>query len=164
MLIVETSTHVQTFEKHTKTVLCVSSDDLHKRAWFSIEGLADVSESATGVLAGTPLADLVFVCAFSRVLVRLRIRLQEAGLWDSTDIYQECVFCGLEMGSEPIRQHDAEYVDDLVFPLMSEANMLIAKVQVAFGIVVNVFAAFGFVVNLMPGKSEVMFVLRGPAA
>ena len=61
--------------------------DFHENTWISSEGLARVVRCSSGSLAGTPLADLVFVSAFRRVTRRLQMRMQEEGYdwWADAD-------------------------------------------------------------------------------
>ena len=55
--------------------------ELHTGTWASTEGLAGVLQFQSGTLAGTPIADLVFIVAFARVLRKVRMNLKEVGLF-----------------------------------------------------------------------------------
>ena len=113
--------------------------DLHERAWFSIEGLPNVSESSTGSLAGTPLADIIFVCAFRRVLVRMRHELMLPGVWDIIHIDTCCDIFGIDPSETPI-----QHMDGLFVPVMSEAESLLDEAAKAMTVIVRTFALYGF--------------------
>lgn len=66
----------QGVEGHLDTFLA----RLHSSSWFTLEGLSGATDSKSGTLAGTSLADLVFTRVITRILTKIRDLLQQAGL------------------------------------------------------------------------------------
>ena len=52
----------------------------HETSWFTIDGLDRLSVFCKGVLAGTSVADIIFILAIAKVIAKVEDRLKEAEL------------------------------------------------------------------------------------
>ena len=52
----------------------------HALTWFTVEGLKGATRFVKGTAAGTPLADLMFVCAMAKLLTKLEACLSSSDL------------------------------------------------------------------------------------
>ena len=112
-------------------------------SWVSQEYIPNVLEVTKGSCAGTPLADLVYSMAMSRVLTYLRSSLTSQDIASSISI-----------GGVSHDVVDVSFVDDVAIPVFAPAAGLVDKagriVQCAF----HVFLLYGMTLNFKPNKSE----------
>ena len=124
---------------------------MYQYTWASIEGVGSILHTKSGSAAGTPLADIVYVAAMSKVMVRLRDVMCSRGLRS---------YYLLEGVSYPL--DEVGYVDDSAFPILSPADKLVDKtINVAVS-ACEVFCMFGMELNWKPGKSEALPIWSGP--
>ena len=89
---------------------------VYGNSWFSTEGLCNAVKTNRGSGAGTPLADIIFALAMSRILSLLRDQL-EAGSFSAS------------LGNGRHRSipfYDISYHDDLVIPCVAPAPELVS--------------------------------------
>ena len=117
----------------------------------------------TGSKPGIPLADLLFIIAFTRANNVIRADLTSLGLINKLSWSGE-----REIGVQQPRNDattlmcDTSYADDYMLGmLIQDCNTAIQASSVTFSIVYRHYSAFGFVVNLKKGKSAALFALRG---
>ena len=96
--------------------LCLASS-FYNNFWFSTQGLVNVVRTQRGSGAGTPLADIIFGLAMARVIYVLREEVSENG-------YQ----ASLGKGDKEVVFKDLSYHDDLVIPVVDQAERLVDKV------------------------------------
>ena len=84
-----------------------------------------------GSMAGTPLADLAFTVAISRVFGTLRKRLSDAGLESSIEIN----------GRAHVLEH-VSFVDDGAIPVTAKAEAVVEKNCAIASEALNVFSRF----------------------
>ena len=117
--------------------------ELHTHSWFSTEGLPAVVECASGALAGTPLADIVFIAAFNRVVLHMHVLLRAAGLqWEVVADDVEAFLGVPDLGPARCTADHVDYVDDMLVPIAGPASDLMDKVRTASGIIHMSFARF----------------------
>ena len=89
-------------------------------------------------LAGTPIADVIFIIAFARVLRRARASLHAAGLCYSVEADGAAEYFGVAFDDgAPTQLGDSDYMDDRVFPVFAAAPELAARVSDATVIIVE---------------------------
>ena len=74
--------------------------DAHSNTWFSTEYLPNVVHTQSGVLAGTPLADLIFGAIMCRILARVRIQLRGLNLIPDIHHLASENLCEVPQGSD----------------------------------------------------------------
>ena len=62
------------------TVSLALASCMYQYTWASTEGLSSIMRTKSGSSAGTPLADLVYVIAISKVMFKLREKLEHQEL------------------------------------------------------------------------------------
>ena len=72
--------------------------ETHRASWFTIDGVHRLASFVAGTLAGTSLADLIFIVAISRVITKLEERLRELELAHFMPTDESCNYFGLEWG------------------------------------------------------------------
>ena len=122
----------------------------YSNTWVSQEGIPNVLVTIIGSMAGTPLADLVFTLAISRVLGTLRRTLQNDGLLSTL-----CV------NGYVHTWQDVSFVDDTSIPVTGSLEGIIAKTTSAARVAYNVFACYKMPLNFEPGESEAIVHLAG---
>ena len=101
---------------HANTVSLALATCMYQYTWASTEGVPHVMHTSTGSSAGTPLADLMYVIAMSKVMYKLRESLSEEGLVSQIDI------------NEKMHElYEVGYVDDSAIPVFSNASQLVSK-------------------------------------
>ena len=118
--------------------------------WNSHEYIPNITCTTAGSAAGTPLADLLYSIAMSRVLVTLRKALKAEGL----DFY-------LNIGGQQFSLEDVSFVDDMALPIVSTAENLIEHVSQVCALIHLTFQVFGMVLNYAPGKSAAVLHVCG---
>jgi len=126
---------------------------MYQYTWASSEGLSGVIHTRTGSCAGTPVADLMYVVAISKVIFKLRKRLEADELNSSIEVAG--VTCDLL---------DVGYVDDTAIPIVASCAELVNKTTMIAKTACAVFASFFMQLNFNPGKSEAMATWRGKGA
>ena len=122
-------------------------------SWVSQEHIPNILNCTKGSGAGTPLADLVYGMAMSRVLVSLRKCIVDQNI-NST----------MNVGSTIHHMVDVSFVDDVAIPVSAPANMLVQKTSMVVRCVCDVFHVYGMTLNFKPGKSEGIIGFFGPGA
>ena len=136
--------------------------EAHRMSWTSTEYLEGVLVSAIGVLAGTPLADLLFSVKMALLIKDIRKQLEQIGLLFnfSRASHLFCDFISRPDFNE-FDFHDVSYMDDVVFALLVLADVLMAAVEDALKIIDTTFRKFGFEVNYGKGKTELVIRFNG---
>ena len=145
---------------------------LHRFSWFSIEGLAGITTVNQGSAAGTPLADLVYSIAMSRILHELQLRLHDLQLVKCVDTagFQEVFgYSKTNFGDWDVSEsgygfsylEQVSYVDDVVIPLFAAAVDIFSNLQIVVETAVSVFWRFGLKLNALPGKTAAIVALHG---
>ena len=131
---------------------------IHRCSWFAVEGVLGCYQSHRGVLAGTSLGDLVFLLAFSRVLLAVETRLKDAGVLFELP----CVTVAKRLRIvEPQRGEQTgsttltpvAYVDDVAQPLIGTDSDIVPMVRKSIAIYHETFAKFLLTINYAPGKT-----------
>ena len=89
---------------------------MYEFTWGSTEHLASVLKTMTGSGAGTPLADIMYVSAMSKVIVRLRTNLK------AMDLQTEMKIDGVDTVL-----HEVGYIDDTALSIAAPAKLLVQK-------------------------------------
>jgi len=129
------------------------AEQLFTNSWVTQEHIPNVVNITKGSSAGTPLADLVYSMALSRVLDVFRNTLEREGLTSS--------YC------LPGTKHDivdVSFVDDVGIPCIGTASEIVAKIGRVASCAFNVFQTFGMKLNFKPGKSEAIIGFFGTGA
>ena len=134
----------------------------------TFEGVAGRTRMARGTGAGNPLADLMFLLAFMKVIQRLRKALTDAGLVVTFDVNGARSFLGLFPGdaAEPdidrVALRDVSFADDLAFIIAALAKDMAAALVKAGEIIWRVYEECGFRVNFGVAKTAAMVKWCGP--
>ena len=139
----------------------------HQSSWFAMDGVPGVSCTKSGALAGSTLGDLIFLLAFSRVMLKIRSAITHAGLSTSVtfpdgaaNIYSACGgTC-----NDSLLIGDAEYIDDVAQPLIASSSAIVAVAAQAASIYMTHFRRHLLSMNCRPGKSEVLIRFAGNGA
>ena len=138
---------------------------IHRCSWYAVEGVPGCHESHQGALAGTSLADVIFLLAFSRVLHAVEMNLSLAGVLFELPQPLVAEEMGLCSGQVKCRHlTPVAYVDDVAQPLLAKARDIIATVQRAMAVYHKVLSKYLLTINYSPGKTEVAFSCRGDGA
>ena len=148
---------------------------LHRSSWFSIEGLAGMTSVNQGSAAGTPLADLVYSIAMSRILSVLQLRLHDLQLVHRVDTagfqelfgYSKTNYGDWDISESGYGLSDLEqvsYVDDVVIPIFAGAVDIFSNLQIVVETAVSVFWRFGLKLNALPGKTAATVAIHGKGA
>ncbi len=128
------------------------AQEWYTNTWTSQEFLPNVTYTTAGSAAGTPLADLMYSLAMSRVSKTMRWSLRNEGL--ETCLHKP------DTGAEfPLA--DVSFVDDMALPIVCTAAMLVDHIANVCGIVYLTFLMFGMELNFLPGKSAVVLCFQG---
>eukprot|EP00973_Karenia_brevis_P095093 12425651-Karenia_brevis.AAC.1 len=100
----------------------------HAFTWSTTEGLTGCMWTKAGVLAGTPLADIIFILAMTRVLQRWREALVAEDLVTEIELKESTIHVrGFD--KQTVTLTDASYIDDVVVPIFASADNLVGKIQ-----------------------------------
>ena len=136
----------------------------HHSTWFTVQGSGSRFQFRRGVLPGDPNGDLVFAFLAGKMLQRIHDAFAAEGL------LLECPAAagdawwpgaGGDMDDMPA---DASFVDDAAFFLAGSAERITDMISKAVRIVDEVMDSFMLDVNFLPGKTEVLVDIRGPAS
>ena len=117
----------------------------------------------TGSKPGIPLADLLFIVAFTRANNVIRADLLNLGLinklpWSGNRTLGQ----KQPINDSSSRLCDTSYADDFLLGMLIFDNFTaIQKCRVTFSVIHRHYSAFGFVVNMKKGKSAALFSFRG---
>ena len=130
----------------------------HTGTWFSIDGISCVSAFLSGTLAGTSLADIIFIVSIAVVCQTCERGLVEAEIPVPLDGISAAAYYGLDGDILPIRPTvtNVMWVDDLAVPIVAHADSLLRKSRAAFIVIWNSFLKFGLKLNLFPGKTALL--------
>ena len=147
-------------DEHTLALIRES----HKVSWFTIDGICRLSKFVSGTLAGTSLADLVFIIAISRVVSRVEMRLKELNLVTQVATGGACTYFGLNADEAPISTFllNPLYVDDYALTLYGRADSLLQKGAVAMRVMWQSFLEFKLQLIMEAGKTALLPFLHGP--
>ena len=120
-------------------------------SWFSQEHIPNVVNITKGSSAGTPMADLIYSMAMSRVLKCLADSLAKEDLESS-----------IVQGAFHHNGVETSFVDDVGIPCISPAGDLLQKAGRVASVAFRVFQIFGMALNFKPGKSEAIVGFFGP--
>jgi len=124
---------------------------MYQYTWASTEGVPNIMHTSTGSSAGTPLADLMYVIAMSKVMYKLRDTLTSDELVSSITIDDQMY--GL---------NEVGYVDDSAIPIFGSAKEIVEKTSKVACIAFSVFFQYSMRLNFSPGKSEALAIWKGP--
>ena len=102
------------------------TQEWYTNTWTSQEFIPNVTHTTAGSAAGTPLADLIYSLAMSRVLKTMRRSLHNEGLVTSLKMPDS---------GEEIPLADVSFVDDMALPIVCPAAMLVNHIADVCGIV-----------------------------
>ena len=103
------------------------AEQFYTNTWASHEFIPNVIHTLDGSGAGTPLADLVYSLALSRVLVAVRNNLVRAGCTSDFNLLGKSI---------PVT--DVSFVDDMAQPVVAKRSQdLLPKIAVVTSIVCN---------------------------
>jgi len=120
---------------------------------FSYENCAGVSTSCRGSAAGTPLANIMYGLAMSKILKLLQESINKDGI--VSEISAPSGKCNMVMAS---------FHDDLVIPITSLACNIVNHTSSAVATSVYVFNSFGLQLNFSNNKSEAIVAFNGIGA
>jgi len=126
------------------------TEQFFTNSWITQEYIPNVVNITKGSSAGTPLADLIYSMAMSRVLTCLRSSMDLEGI-------NSCMSAGAF-------QHDVvdvSFVDDVGIPCLSPADEILSKTGRVASCAFKVFQVFGMRLNFKPGKSEAILGFFG---
>jgi hypothetical protein len=144
----------------------------HESTWASIEGIKRVMVYMSGVMAGTPQADLMFILAFSRACHKLDAELSRRQLDRLIDVdgflgqspsnwlVDGCEKAGLLLDDAATKA--VSFVDDLTIPIYAEAAVLVSETADFMALAYRLFASHGFSVNMKPEKTSAVLFFHGP--
>ena len=135
------------------TVSLALASCMYQYTWASTEGLSSIMRTKSGSSAGTPLADLVYVIAISKVMFKLREKLEQQELVTKIVCSGKDVFI-----------REVGYVDDTAIPVLAPALHLVDRTRRVAEIAKAVFGMYAMELNWNPGKSEAIAIWRGPHA
>ena len=144
--------------------------ELHARSWVSSKGCERVIQLGQGTKPGDPLGDIIFLFAMRSALQRIRDDRRSRGRVWSVPIYPLESPVPLtsirrdELGKPRfVDLSDVSYMDDATFPLVCDtAEQLASELPKLLDIVELVFAMKRFCLDFSCGKTEVIFLPRGP--
>ena len=122
----------------------------HLRSWFSIDGHAGISACTTGTLAGTSLADLVFILAIGRVAKSFEAELMALGLVTELPSAGAALAFGLDDDAVPLtaKVMPPAWVDDLAIPTFGEAKDVLGKGAADLACAWNTFRRVKMTLNM----------------
>jgi len=116
------------------------------------EFIPNVLCTTAGSAAGTPLADLIYSLAVSRVFITIRTAIECADLGSF-----------LPFASGAVRVHDVSFVDDMATPVVCKnASELVSKISSLTSIIFVCYKLYGMDLNFLPAKSAAIVDHRGP--
>ena len=138
----------------------------HAKSWFSTDGLAGVVQFTLGTLAGTSLADLVFILCMAVVLRRIDRDIVAAGLATSLPTSQALRFFGIVDDDRPLCTilPRSAWVDDLAVPFVCRAEQVQSKAKAIMAIIWFAFRSHAMEIYMKAGKSELLPMYAGPNA
>jgi len=138
----------------------------HVKSWFSTDGLAGVVQFTLGTLAGTSLADLVFILCMAVVIRKLTADLKAADLISYLPTADVGRFYGADDSDWPLvtMLPLSAWVDDLTIPVLCHADHLFEKAIAVMDITWAAFTCHAMEVNMKAGKSEFLPLYAGPHA
>jgi len=125
----------------------------YTNTWMSSDGIPSVISSGQGCSAGTPMADLIYCVAMSRVLITLSKTLEKEGLTSSVNC-----------GGVDVQLRDVSYHDDTALMIAAPAFEIIDKTAKVAAVCVDVFKIFFFALNWKTNKSEAIVSFKGRGA
>ena len=125
----------------------------YTNTWMSNEGIPSVIATSQGCAAGTPMADLIYCVAMSRVLITLYSSLKNDGLLSE-----------VKCGGTSVQLHDVSYPDDTALTIAAPASEIVNKTAKVAAVCVDVFKTFFFTLNWKTNKSEAIISFKGPGA
>ena len=136
---------------------------LHEQTWFSSEHLSGVVQSRRGALAGTTLADIIFSGCMAKACCCAREGLEQHELTSQLQVRTPSFENGC-MVRKIIQAEEASFVDDVVQPIIADADLLIRKVENILAVWHDAFRRFGFTLNCKKGKTNVVLQWSGDGA
>jgi len=121
--------------------------------WFTQESLTGVVSITQGSSAGTPLADVVYSLAMSR-LINLLIN----------SLHREGVHAITYINGQATHFRPASFHDDLMVPISGDASNVVNLTMKAVTTSIYVFNLFGLQLNFSANKSECIIAFNGMGA
>ena len=100
---------------------------MHTHTWSSFEYIKGVIKTKKGVLAGTPLADLLFTFLMVRFLTCVEKDMREQGLIPNLP-YEENNYFNYKKGEVDLKIPPISFMDDMAFILIAENNIIIEQI------------------------------------
>jgi len=126
------------------------AQQFYTNTWFTSESTVGVSTSCRGSAAGTPLADVMYGLAMSRILNVLQHSLNNN---------QRCPNAGEQYNN--IEFPMASFHDDLMIPVASDATNIVSITVAVVTTSIYVFNMFGLSLNFNANKSEAIVAFHG---
>ena len=128
--------------------------------WFKLDGSGKVTGMFGGCRPGEPIADLVFVFMFGKVLKEVRSVLMETE-YGWTVGYDENQFVEARARGHTAQETEEAYADDCVYLLRHEdPEKLLAAVRFTTEEFCKAAERHGLSVNFGVAKTEALLVLR----
>ena len=128
-------------------------EQFFSNGWVSQEYIPNILEVTKGSSAGTPLADLIYSMAMSRVLSLLRERMQFEGINSA-----------IKIGDHIHNVVEVSFVDDVAIPVFANSDEIPVKTGRIVEVAYHAFLVFGMTLNFKANKSEGIVGLFGPGA
>ena len=109
--------------------LAVVLRSLARCSWLSSGFLPGVICPSSGSMAGTSIADLLFLVAFSSLLSKFDSRCASCGMSTPLVADKAADFYGLEMCPTSVDIYSIGYMDDVCRPVFCSARDILSKVR-----------------------------------
>lgn len=137
---------------------------MHASTLISIEGITIIAHSKSGSIAGSPLGDLVFTMAMSKVLRKLRESFAAHGVEFMVPTSPASEACGIDFQTTQCNLTDVSFVDDVACPIVATAGDMMRILPEALRDIDHSFALHAMTSNYSKGKSEVLMCYAGDGA
>ena len=136
----------------------------HETSWFVVDGLHGLCKFVQGTMAGSAIADIVFIMAIAIVIRRLEANFAAADLVTYNDTMAAGEFFGLATEDIPLRIRivNPVFVDDYAVPVFTSADNFFRKAIAVMTCMWNVFWKFHSILNMAPGKTALLPMVHGP--
>ena len=136
--------------------------DWHRHCHFEVAGVASIFQTHVGTRPGDPLADVVFVYAFSRFIRLLHTRLLEQGLAPQVPLAGRSIFPEAGAPLQDVGLGTPAFMDDFCVPVVAPAAEVLGRLAATAVIVAATASEFGLTLNFKAGKTEAIVSFAGP--
>lgn len=138
--------------------------ETHGKNWYSTDGLRGICEFLCGTLAGTSLADIVFIfVCVARVTTKINGGLKVLGRVHQFCSADAAVAFGMDPDYLPhmVDSLSPMWVDDLAIPVLKAADTLFDSAAEVMACVWNNFLDYQMECNMWPGKTAFLPRITG---